>query len=121
MGPFLWTIYKLLKGKKAHSILVVRIRQTTQEDSVHSSLTDLYQKTQNRWKSVFQKDSKLNKNCPTTLIPGSPFPFLSAIYYSAGNNKRILENGDGDPPSFFLLFDALIIEIHYLFRLWLLV
>jgi hypothetical protein len=70
---------------------------------------------------VFQKDSKLNKNCPTTLIPGSPFPFLSAIYYSAGNNKRILENGDGDPPSFFLLFDALIIAIHYLFRLWLLV
>lgn len=58
---------------KAQSIPVIWIRRTKQEDSVHSSLTDLYQKTWNRWTSVFQQDSRLNKKYHTILIPSKSF------------------------------------------------
>lgn len=46
VGGFIWTIYKLLKGKKACSILAIKIKQTRPKGSIHSGLTDLYPKTQ---------------------------------------------------------------------------
>lgn len=74
------------KGE-AHSIPVIWIRRTKREDSVHSSLTDLYQKSWNRWKSVFQQDSRLNKKHHTILIPSKSLFSFSLNFIKAMARK----------------------------------